>query len=132
MKLPSGGQRRQVSSDTAPAAAREITKAAPRRLREAPSLCIHALQHDKIMLSIPKFFLRLAHMSIAANISLAGTASPATFFRSDAGIASTNTGPLPDQFDAPTKLRWRTRVDSGQSTPIVSNGRIFLTTYRAA
>src|SRR6185436_9842699 len=37
----------------------------------------------------------------------------------------------PDGFDAPTVLRWRTRVDSGQSSPIVSGDRIFLTTWRA-
>lgn len=84
------------------------------------------------MLSIPKCFLVLAHLSVAANLGWAGTHSTTAFFRSDAGIASTNTGPLSDGFDAPTKLRWRTQVDSGQSTPIVSKGRIFLTTFRAA
>jgi outer membrane protein assembly factor BamB len=84
------------------------------------------------MLSLRQYLLVLAHLTVAANIGLAETRSKATFFRSDAGIASTNTGPLPGRFDAPTKLRWRTRVDSGQSTPILSNGRIFLTTYRAA
>ena len=84
------------------------------------------------MLSIPKYFLFLAPLIIATNIGLAETRRIVTFFRSDAGIASTNASPLPDRFDAPTKLRWRIRVDSGQSTPIVSNGRIFFTTYRAA
>ena len=82
------------------------------------------------MLFIPKHFLCLAHLTIALNIGLAETQGSSTFFRSDAGIAST--GPLPDGFDAPTVLRWRTRVDSGQSTPIVSGDRIFLTTYRAS
>jgi outer membrane protein assembly factor BamB len=53
------------------------------------------------------------------------------YFRSDIGIA-TNVGQLPDRFEAPTKLRWRTPVDSGQSTPIVWGNRIFLTSYRAA
>src|SRR4029077_4284222 len=48
----------------------------------------------------------------------------------DAGIAST--GPLPDGFDAPTVLRWRTPVDSGQSTPIILGDRIFLTTWRTS
>src|SRR5688572_20697240 len=72
-------------------------------------------------------FLALCTQTVRAQ-----TRSTATFFRSDAGIARTNTGPLPDRFDAPTKLRWRTSVDSGQSSPIISNGRIFLTTYRTA
>jgi len=84
------------------------------------------------MLSIPKSLLFLVTLTIAANHGLAGTRSTATYFRSDAGIAGTGSGPLLDRFDAPAKLRWRTPVDSGQSTPIVSNGRIFLTTYRAS
>ncbi len=84
------------------------------------------------MRSTLRNLLFLATVTSAANLGRAETRSPATFFRSDAEIVRTNTGPLPDRFDAPTKLRWRTRVDSGQSTPIVSNGRIFLTTYRAA
>jgi outer membrane protein assembly factor BamB len=84
------------------------------------------------MRSILKNLLFLAPLSVAGNIGFADLQSPPTFFRSDGGIARTNGGPLPDRFDAPTKLRWRTRVDSGQSTPIVSNGRIFLTTYRTA
>jgi len=84
------------------------------------------------MLSITKYFLFLAVLVIATNLGLAGNRSSAIYFRSDVGISGSNPGPLPDGFDAPTKLRWRTRVDSGQSTPIVSNGRIFLTTYRAA
>lgn len=84
------------------------------------------------MFSIPKYVLFLAPLTIAVNIGLADMRSPATFFRSDAGIAKTNSGRLPDRFDAPTKLRWRTSVDSGQSSPIISNRRIFLTTYRAA
>jgi outer membrane protein assembly factor BamB len=62
----------------------------------------------------------------------AETRSVTSYFRSDSGIAATNTGSLPEHFDGPTKLRWRTRLDSGQSSPIVVNGRIFLTTYRAA
>jgi outer membrane protein assembly factor BamB len=77
---------------------------------------------------IPKYLLCLAHLAFAINIGLAGTQSRASFFRSDAGIAST--GPLPDSFDAPTVLRWRSPADSGQSTPITSGDRIFLTTWR--
>jgi outer membrane protein assembly factor BamB len=83
------------------------------------------------MLSFQRLFLFLVPLTITAHICLAETRSAAIFFRSDGGIASSNTGRLPDRFDAPTKLRWRTRVDSGQSSPLISNGRIFLTTYRA-
>jgi outer membrane protein assembly factor BamB len=81
------------------------------------------------MRSILKHYLLLAALTFAANPSRAESPNPVTFFRSDAGIAGTNTRSLPDKFDAPTKLRWRTPVDSGQSTPIVAQGRIFLTTY---
>lgn len=84
------------------------------------------------MLSISKSLLFLAQLTLFANLGLAETRNTVTYFRSDAGVASTNIGPLPDRFDAPTKLRWRTHVDSGQSSPIISNGRIFLTMYRAA
>jgi outer membrane protein assembly factor BamB len=81
------------------------------------------------MRSILKYSLCFTYLTIATN-GLAATQSTATFFRSDAGIAST--GPLPDRFDAPTVLRWRAPVDSGQSTPIVSGDRILLTTWRAS
>ena len=84
------------------------------------------------MRSTLRNLLFLATVASVANLGRAETRDPATFFRSDAGIARTNAGPLPDRFDAPTKLRWRTRVDSGQSTPIICNGRIFLTMYRVA
>lgn len=54
------------------------------------------------------------------------------YFRYDAGIADAKAGPLPERFDAPGSLCWRTPMDSGQSTPIVQNGKMFLTTYREA
>ena len=84
------------------------------------------------MRSISRYFLFLAHLTLAANIGAAAVGTTATYFRSDAGIAGTDTHNLPDRFDAPTKLLWRTPVDSGQSSPIVASGKIFLTTYRAA
>ena len=83
------------------------------------------------MLSIPKALGFLAPLVIAAALRAVEPRSTATFFRSDAGIARSNTGLLPDRFDAPTKLRWRAHVESGQSTPIVAKGRIFLTSYGA-
>lgn len=51
------------------------------------------------------------------------------YFRSDFGRAKKDSGPLPARLDDPSVLRWRVNLDSGQSTPILSNGRIFLTTY---
>src|ERR1044072_8615815 len=81
------------------------------------TVCVFMRFNTTMMLSIPKYLLVLAHLTVALNMGVAETRGQATFFRSDAGVASANTGPLPDQFDAPTKLRWRTRVDSGQSTP---------------
>jgi len=80
---------------------------------------------------ILKYFLFLAPLFIVARWINAESQQVASFFRSDAGIASTNTGSLPDQFDAPTRLRWQIPVDSGQSSPIAARGRIFFTTYRA-
>jgi len=51
------------------------------------------------------------------------------YFRSDFGLA-TGAGPLPDQLGAPEALRWRVPFESGHSTPILCQERIFLTTYR--
>src|SRR5947209_4186793 len=51
------------------------------------------------------------------------------YFRADAGLA-TGTGPLPERLDAPDALQWRAALDSGHSTPILVNNRIFLTAYR--
>lgn len=79
-----------------------------------------------------KFVLVLSPLLLVANAGLAGAQTGVTFFRSDSGLASAKPGSLPDRFEAPTKLRWRTPVDSGQSSAIVSRGRVFLTSYRAA
>jgi len=84
------------------------------------------------MRSILKPLLCVATLTIAADRGRAESPASATFFRSDAGIAGTNTRSLPDQFDTSAKLRWRVPVDSGQSTPIVAQSRIVLTTYRQA
>jgi outer membrane protein assembly factor BamB len=37
---------------------------------------------------------------------------------------------LPGNFEAPGALRWRVPLDPGHSTPILANGKIFLTAYR--
>jgi outer membrane protein assembly factor BamB len=60
-------------------------------------------------------------------------AQPATtpaYFRSEGGVTA-GTGTLPDQFDSPETLRWRVALDAGHSTPLLRNGKIFLTTSRA-
>ena len=54
------------------------------------------------------------------------------YFRWDGGAAGPEAGSLPERLDSPDVLRWRTTLDSGHSTPIACNGRIFLTTYNAA
>jgi outer membrane protein assembly factor BamB len=53
------------------------------------------------------------------------------FFRCDGGIAVTPAGSLPERLDSDV-LRWRTPLDSGHSTPIAFNKRIYLTTYNPA
>src|SRR2546426_1100088 len=58
-------------------------------------------------------------------------AAEAQYFRSDAGVAS-SAGALPDNLEAPEALCWRVPLDGGHSTPILHNGKIFLTTYRTA
>lgn len=52
------------------------------------------------------------------------------YFRSDGGIAGPGVGPLPEQLERQEGLRWRVPLDSGHSTPIVVDGRVFLTTWR--
>ena len=59
-------------------------------------------------------------------------AGAVTYFRSDAGIAPEVAGPLPDQLASPASLRWRTEIDPGHSTPVLSGGKIYLTIYRSA
>jgi len=54
------------------------------------------------------------------------------YFRRDGGVASPESVTLPEQLDSPDGLRWRTAIDSGHSTPIACNGRIFLTTYNTS
>src|SRR5262245_4458323 len=69
--------------------------------------------------------------AVSGNLVAAGEPSTVKYFRSDGGIAS-NSGPLPDDLNPPEALRWRVEVDSGHSTPVIVNGKIFLTTYNEA
>jgi outer membrane protein assembly factor BamB len=54
----------------------------------------------------------------------------AEYFHSNHGLADASCGALPSQFEAPGTLRWRTPLDSGHATPILSGGKLFLTAYR--
>ena len=47
------------------------------------------------------------------------------YFRSDGGVARA-AGRLPEKFDASV---WKTELGSGHSTPVISNGKVFLTCY---
>ena len=60
--------------------------------------------------------ISLAHVSFAGDV----------YFRSDHGI---QLGKAPEKFDAPL---WRAQLASGHSTPIISNGRLFLTSFDAS
>jgi outer membrane protein assembly factor BamB len=54
------------------------------------------------------------------------------YFRWDRGAAALKAESLPERLDFPDALRWRTALDSGHSSPVACNGRIFLTTYNTA
>src|SRR5439155_26418431 len=81
-------------------------------------------------ISVNRLLLILCVVATTAG-SIARSAD-AKYFRSDNGGAGSAAGPLPGDFVAPGALRWRVPVDSGHSTPILCDGKIFLTTYRAA
>ncbi|HKS38447.1 MAG TPA: PQQ-binding-like beta-propeller repeat protein, partial [Verrucomicrobiae bacterium] len=68
-----------------------------------------------------------------ASVALPDTsAAAARYFRSAEGVVRPSSGRLPDDFGAPGALCWRVPMDSGHSTPILCDGKIFLTSYRAA
>ncbi|MGA2866605.1 MAG: PQQ-binding-like beta-propeller repeat protein [Verrucomicrobiota bacterium] len=61
-----------------------------------------------------------------------GQAKPGVkYFRSDLGVAEPASGPLPANLEEPGALLWRAPLAPGQSSPIVCNGRVFLTTFRS-
>src|SRR6476646_9623426 len=76
--------------------------------------------------------LILAGWIVTSTVVSAADPGPPKYFRSDGGIAGPAAGCLPDHFDAPGVLQWRTPLDSGHSTPVRCDGKIVLTTYRAA
>ena len=55
----------------------------------------------------------------------------AHYFRSDLGRAEATAGPLLGNLDDPHALVWKTPLAPGQSSPILSHGQPFLTTYRS-
>ena len=62
---------------------------------------------------------------------LDGAEAQAHYFRSDLGRAEATAGPLPGNLDDPHALVWKTPLAPGQSSPILSHGQLFLTTYRS-
>src|SRR5437016_4211820 len=84
------------------------------------------------MTPFEKVFAILCAAGIASSTSF-GADSPehgVRYFRSDLGIAPAAPSPLPDRLDSPRTLRWRVATDTGQSTPMLCRGKIFLTSYR--
>ena len=67
---------------------------------------------------------------LVSAFAFAADSSNVQYFRSDFGVAGPSAKPLPANLEAPGALRWRVSMDSGQSTPVVSNGKILLTTYQ--
>lgn len=66
---------------------------------------------------------------IAGAAAACGASGPSIqYFRSDAGMAS-QAGKLPSELAG--QPHWRMPVPAGQSTPILANGSVFLTTYNA-
>src|ERR1051326_1468287 len=59
------------------------------------------------------------------------TSAGVQYFRSDAGVAR-SPGTLPEDLNAAGALVWRVPLDEGHSTPILADGKIFVTTFRAA
>src|SRR5438105_4104418 len=57
-------------------------------------------------------------------------AAETAYFQSNGGATSA-AGPLPGNLESPGVLSWRVAMDEGHSTPILNNGRIFLTTWKA-
>jgi len=57
-------------------------------------------------------------------------AAAVSYFRCDRGVVDSLGVALPDDFARPDALAWKVSMDPGQSTPIICNGQVFLTTYR--
>ncbi|RPI00197.1 MAG: hypothetical protein EHM64_17380, partial [Ignavibacteriae bacterium] len=73
--------------------------------------------------------LAVVTLLISSGAAVSNTEGRLIYFRWDGGVSGPETGPLPERLDTRDVLRWRTVLDSGHSTPIACNGRIFLTTF---
>jgi len=93
----------------------------------------HAIQGNHFPIMMMRHFHAVLHLFCVLIAATGFAAAPAgtdfTYFRSDGGVAGAATGPLPDDLDAPGVLRWMTPVDPGQSTPVLSGGKVFLTAF---
>ena len=78
---------------------------------------------------IYRFLLFCAGTVIAA-CAASAFAQP-LYFRQDKGVPSGATN-LPAALNLPEHLAWRVPLDPGHSTPIISGGKIFLTSSRAS
>jgi outer membrane protein assembly factor BamB len=76
--------------------------------------------------------LFISWLGILGGAAVSNEESPLIYFRWDGGVANSKTGSLPAQLDSPEALRWRIALDSGHSSPIACENKIFLTTFNAA
>lgn len=70
--------------------------------------------------------------AVAGGVLAADSSGAAQYFRSDRGVAGGGVGPLPDRFDRAENLCWRRPLEPGHSTPVVHEGKIFLTVHGGA
>jgi outer membrane protein assembly factor BamB len=76
--------------------------------------------------------LSVAWIFISGGAAILTAEDNLNYFRSDGGVSGLTAGSLPERLNSPDGLLWRTAIDSGHSTPIACNGRIFMTTYNKA
>jgi outer membrane protein assembly factor BamB len=63
--------------------------------------------------------------------SICARSLAAEYFRSDQGVVTNHIGQIPADLSLPQNLLWRRELDPGHSTPIIEDGRIFLTSGRS-
>ena len=80
------------------------------------------------MIAVRQLFLCVSLLASALTASSSTIPHHTNYFRSDQGVAHA-TAPLPANLDAPDALVWRVPLDGGHSSPILNDGKIFLTTW---
>jgi len=75
-----------------------------------------------VLISIAPFF-------ISGSTAVSTKEGAPVYFRSNGGISPAGSGTVPEKLDSSDALSWRIPLDSGHSSPIAYNGRIFLTTF---